>query len=66
MKITLNDQSMELKTIITIDTLLHQLERHQQGHAIAINKNIIPRNEWKTHLLQENDEILLFQAIAGG
>ncbi|AWK14774.1 sulfur carrier protein ThiS [Candidatus Fukatsuia symbiotica] len=66
MKITLNDQPIELEAAMTIDALLRQLRRHQQGHALAINQNIIPRSHWETHLLQESDEILLFQAIAGG
>jgi len=66
MKIKLNDKSMELEATMTVNALLHQLKRYQQGHAVAINNDIIPRSNWETHLLQENDEILLFQAIAGG
>jgi len=46
--------------------LLERLERHQPGCALAINQVIIPRNDWATRQVQDGDDILLFQAIAGG
>ncbi|MXG37760.1 sulfur carrier protein ThiS, partial [Escherichia coli] len=46
--------------------LLTQLEQHQPGVALALNQHILPRERWEHHLLQEGDQILLFQVIAGG
>lgn len=66
MKVTLNDQPLELERSISISDLLAQLDRQQPGSALAINQTIIPRNQWTTHYLQDGDDILLFQAIAGG
>ncbi|MGQ8776968.1 sulfur carrier protein ThiS [Serratia sp. NA_112.1] len=66
MKIRLNDQPLELAQPISISALLQQLERHQPGTALAINQIIIPRADWANHLVQDGDDILLFQAIAGG
>ncbi|MBL5906684.1 sulfur carrier protein ThiS [Serratia sp. T13T92] len=66
MKITLNDQPLELEQPLNIDALLERLERHQPGSALAINQVIIPRNDWVTRQVQDGDDILLFQAIAGG
>lgn len=66
MKVRLNDQPLELAQPISISTLLQQLERHQPGTALAINQIIIPRADWANHLVQDGDDILLFQAIAGG
>lgn len=66
MKIRLNDQPLELTQPISISALLQQLERHQPGTALAINQTIIPRTDWANHLVQDGDDILLFQAIAGG
>lgn len=66
MKITLNDQPLELEQPLSVMALLEQLERHQPGSALAINQTIIPRTDWLTHQVQEGDDILLFQAIAGG
>jgi sulfur carrier protein len=66
MKIRLNDQLLELEQSLSIIDLLEQLERHQPGTALAINQTIIPRADWATHYVQDGDDILLFQAIAGG
>ncbi|CNJ20350.1 sulfur carrier protein ThiS [Yersinia frederiksenii] len=66
MRIVLNDQPLEVETDITADKLLNQLNRHQPGTALAINQVIIPRCHWEECQLCEGDNILLFQAIAGG
>ncbi|WP_408065641.1 sulfur carrier protein ThiS [Yersinia thracica] len=62
----LNDQPLEVETNITAEMLLNQLKRHQPGTALAINQVIIPRADWEKCQLHEGDDILLFQAIAGG
>ncbi|WP_156294383.1 sulfur carrier protein ThiS [Serratia oryzae] len=66
MKITLNDQPLELAQTLSVAALLEQLDRHQPGTALAINQTIIPHADWATHQVQDGDDILLFQAIAGG
>ncbi|QTF10356.1 sulfur carrier protein ThiS [Brenneria izadpanahii] len=66
MKITLNDQTIELEDTLTVETLLTQVNRLEPGTALAINQTIIPREAWARHRLQDGDDILLFQAIAGG
>ncbi|PWC15304.1 sulfur carrier protein ThiS [Brenneria roseae subsp. roseae] len=66
MKITLNDETLELDKAITVDALLTRLNRQQPGIALAINQTIIPRDAWSQHQVQDGDDILLFQAIAGG
>lgn len=66
MLIMLNDQPLEVETNITADKLLNQLDRHQPGTALAINQVIIPRIDWEKYQLRAGDNILLFQAIAGG
>ncbi len=66
MKIRLNDQPLELAQPLSVAALLTQLERYQPGTALAINQTIIPRADWADHQVQDGDDILLFQAIAGG
>lgn len=66
MRISLNDEGIELENALTVKELLAQLGYHQPGSALAINQTIIPRDSWDNHLLQDGDDILLFQAIAGG
>ncbi|HHA0037658.1 TPA: sulfur carrier protein ThiS [Yersinia enterocolitica] len=64
--IVLNDQPLEVECTITVEKLLQQLNRHQPGTALAVNQVIIPRTDWEEYQLHESDNILLFQAIAGG
>ncbi|AIN17445.1 thiamine biosynthesis protein ThiS [Yersinia rochesterensis] len=64
--IVLNDQPLEVECAITAAMLLQQLNRHQPGTALAINQAIIPRADWEKCQLHAGDDILLFQAIAGG
>lgn len=64
--IVLNDQPLEVECTITVEKLLQQLNRHQPGTALAVNQVIIPRTDWEEYQLYEGDNILLFQAIAGG
>ncbi|MEQ6971148.1 sulfur carrier protein ThiS [Pectobacterium polaris] len=66
MKITLNDEPFEFPEAITVETLLSQINRLQPGTALAINQTIIPHANWSQHQVQNGDDILLFQAIAGG
>ncbi|AGB80635.1 MULTISPECIES: sulfur carrier protein ThiS [Serratia] len=66
MQIRLNEQTLELAAPLSVGDLLSQLARDQPGTALAINQVIIPRADWANHLVQDGDDILLFQAIAGG
>lgn len=66
MKIQVNEQSIELDRSSNIEQLLTLLESPLKGSAIAVNQKIISRSEWLNYMLQENDQVSLFQAIAGG
>ncbi|WP_413741936.1 sulfur carrier protein ThiS [Sodalis sp. RH15] len=66
MKITLNERPIELSHRLSLAELLDQLKYSPEGAALAINQTIIPRSQWPRHLINEGDDILLFQAIAGG
>ncbi|MBS4433121.1 sulfur carrier protein ThiS [Pectobacterium punjabense] len=66
MRITLNDEPFEFPEAITVEALLNQINRLQPGTALAINQTIIPHATWSQHQVQDGDDILLFQAIAGG
>ncbi|ACS87473.1 sulfur carrier protein ThiS [Musicola paradisiaca] len=66
MKIRVNDDVVELDDALTVAQLLDRLNRRQPGTALAINQTLIPRAAWEQHPVQDGDDILLFQAIAGG
>lgn len=46
--------------------LLIQLNQLKPGAALALNQQILPREQWEQQIVQEGDQILLFQVIAGG
>jgi len=66
MKISVNENAIELADGANIEQLLIALESPLKGSAIAVNQKIISRSEWATYQLQEDDQVSLFQAIAGG
>ena len=39
---------------------------NSNGVAVAINNNVIPKNEWPERSLAEGDKILIIRASAGG
>ena len=62
MQILFNDQPMQCAAGQTV----HELDQRQAGAALAINQQIVPREQWTQHIVQDGDQILLFQVIAGG
>jgi thiamine biosynthesis protein ThiS len=66
MRIWFNDEPLQCAEATSVADLLTQLEQQQPGVALALNQRILPRERWEDHLLQEGDQILLFQVIAGG
>ncbi|SFR19363.1 MULTISPECIES: sulfur carrier protein ThiS [unclassified Enterobacter] len=66
MRILFNDEPMQCADNLTLSALLTQLNQGQPGTALALNEQIVPRDRWDQHTLQDGDRILLFQVIAGG
>lgn len=66
MHIIINDQTMEFAAPLTVNQLFLTLNQSMTGTALAINQVIIPKSQWDSHLINDQDNILLFQAIAGG
>ncbi|MFZ4835735.1 sulfur carrier protein ThiS [Rouxiella sp. Mn2063] len=66
MKIRVNDIDHDFPGPLTLENLLEHLNHAQAGSALAVNQAIVPRPNWANYLLQDGDQILLFQAIAGG
>ncbi len=38
----------------------------QKGIAVAVNNTVIPKTEWQTKTLNENDKITIIKATQGG
>ncbi|MDX5420513.1 MAG: sulfur carrier protein ThiS [Hymenobacteraceae bacterium] len=67
MKIFINNQPEELTLPQTVAAVLQKLElQHSRGIAVAINDLIVPKPQWESHQLQENDKVTLIRATQGG
>ncbi|MEG1211701.1 MAG: sulfur carrier protein ThiS [Leclercia sp.] len=66
MRILFNDEPMQCSEGLTIAALLNQLRQLKPGVALALNQQILPREQWDRQQVREGDQILLFQVIAGG
>lgn len=66
MRITVNDEVMNFDAPVTVSELLASLGRPTAGMAVAVNQTIVVRGCWSEHVVRDGDQILLFQAIAGG
>ncbi|AUO67028.1 sulfur carrier protein ThiS [Citrobacter freundii complex sp. CFNIH2] len=66
MRIQFNDEPMQCAEGLSVHKLLIQLNQLKPGAALALNQQILPREQWEQHIVQEGDQILLFQVIAGG
>jgi len=67
MELTLNN---ELLNFSDGDTLLDVLKTtelfEKKGIAVAVNSSVIPKSEWKETKLNNNDNIMVITATAGG
>lgn len=66
MRITVNEEVMNFDAPVTVSELLASLGRPAAGMAVAVNQTIVVRGCWSEHVVRDGDQILLFQAIAGG
>ncbi len=38
----------------------------KMGIAVAVNNTVVGRQDWKSHILKENDKVLVISAAKGG
>ncbi|WGE66204.1 sulfur carrier protein ThiS [Actinobacillus equuli subsp. equuli] len=66
MQIFINNQPLDVAENTSIQTALALSQTNLQGVAVALNQQIVPKNEWQNYLLQEGAKLIVFKAIAGG
>ena len=62
MRITLNGSVVDTAAP-TVALLLGDLPA---GHAVAVNREVVPRSAHRSHLVADGDEIEVVEAVAGG
>jgi sulfur carrier protein len=66
MEIILNGAKHQLDAPLSIFELVANLNLAQQAVAVAVNRDVITRNQWKDYRLQANDQVDVVRAIGGG
>ena len=67
MKVLLNDETRELNGKATVGSLLEEIELTDlAGWAVAVNEQVIAKDETLDYELSEGDRVILIQATQGG
>jgi len=67
MEVIINNQPREIPEETTVYALLKRMEMdHAKGMAVAVNKKVVPKNQWEATRLNSRDEVLLIRASQGG
>jgi sulfur carrier protein len=66
MDIELNGQAHRATPGQSVQDLIDQLDLAQQALAVAVNREVVPRNLWAQTRLQANDRVELVRPIGGG
>ncbi len=66
MQVIINDKSQKLNENSYIPDALKTIGIESKGIAIAINFSVVPKDEWDTFKLNENDNIMIIRATQGG
>lgn len=65
MKVQVNNKDVET-TAANLTLLAEELQLPPAGIAIAVNNKMVPRTEWDTFALHENDHLVIIKAACGG
>ncbi|KWX62864.1 sulfur carrier protein ThiS [Mycobacterium sp. NAZ190054] len=65
MKVTVNDEAVEVDDRTTIASLLDGLGFPEKGIAVAVDWSVIPRSQWDT-ALSDGAKIEVVTAVQGG
>lgn len=66
MKLTINDETLELSAPVTLAELIQQHCPDNTGIAAAVNQQVVNKTLWEQTELQPDDHISLFTVVAGG
>ena len=68
MHIQINGEDREINENLNVWELLISIEidPHQSGIAVAVDKEVISRSKWKDYEVTENSEIEIIRAVQGG
>ncbi len=66
MNITLNGEKRSVEPDSSIELLVESLGLQGKRIAVEVNRDIVPRSEYGTYILNNNDSVEIVNAIGGG
>ena len=66
LSITVNDEPKSVPSGETVASLIERLAIKPQGIAVALNAEVVPRQQWNELKLSSNDSVLIITATQGG
>ncbi len=66
MKILVNGKEMNIDENTTVLNLLKNLQLEDKVMAVAINMNIVKKENWQNHTIKDSDKIELLHFVGGG
>ena len=68
MRIQVNGEAREIKVAQRVAELVFRINGsdQSQGIAVAVNGQIVRRNDWAERTLEDNDEVEVLRAVSGG
>jgi len=64
--IELNGEPRQVRAGESLAGLVRQLGIGQQAVALAVNRQVVPRQQWNERLLVQQDRVDIVRAIGGG
>ena len=66
MKIIVNGENKEINPNTTIKTLIQMLQVENKVMAVAVNMQVVKKEDWDKYIIKENDKIELLHFVGGG
>ena len=66
MVVKLNDKPYEIADGTMLDAFIENLDIQLQGIALAIDFEVIPKNEWHNTTLIDGMSLMMIHAVSGG
>lgn len=66
MTVTINDKTVMVQPMTTLDRLMADNGINPAGTAVAVNGTVVTPTQWQATMLRDGDAILVFKAFYGG
>jgi sulfur carrier protein len=65
-QITVNGRQVEIESAMTVERLLDTVEVPANYLAVEVNADVVPREDYPTHLVSAGDEVEVVTLVGGG